>query len=104
MTNVKPEVPFIGDLPFPIGDYKSSRDDAWKILEHVCKLRSVPVAMVLSDRRTRPFALARHHVWAAISDSIPSMSSSRIARLFSRDHTTILYGIKQHKKRLENAP
>lgn len=77
------------------------RDAAWKILHNVCKLRGVDIAMVLSDRRNHDLTHARHHVWYDIWTEIPSMSTTRIGRLFSRDHSTVVTGIKKHRERLE---
>ena len=77
------------------------------ILADVASARGVPVAQILSHRRTRRIAEARQEAWSriyALRAGGPShtavYSLPQIGGWFDRDHTTVLHGIRAHKKRM----
>ncbi len=71
------------------------------VLERVSALHQVPVEALLGRRRTARVLAARRHAWAEIGKLIRpdgrTMSSVQIGRWFGVDHTTVLYGVRQHR-------
>lgn len=53
----------------------------------------IALDVLLSDRRDRPTAWARFHCYAHLYER--GMTASEIGRIFNRDHSTILHGIKR---------
>jgi len=54
----------------------------------------------LSPRVSRRYAMVRQGAYAALRDAKPNLSFPFIGRVFNRDHTTILYGIRAHRARM----
>lgn len=54
------------------------------------------IAMVKGPSRLPHLVRARRHVWAVVHAERPDLSVSTIARLFKRDHTTVLHGIRRY--------
>lgn len=71
-----------------------------EIADEVSRKHKVPVGDITSARRDRATSAARQELfWRCrheTSSTIPA-----IGRLFNRDHTTVLYGIEQHQKRVD---
>ena len=89
--------------PFMVEPFISQRDKASAIVDEVCAKRQLDRIEVLSDRRSSDVAQARHEIWHRIYSELPNYSLPMIGRLFNRDHTTILHGIRKHKKRVSGA-
>ena len=57
--------------------------------------------MLFEARRTAPVVAARRHAWAEIAKLIKPdgrpISSVQIGLWFGVDHTTVLYGVRQHR-------
>ena len=73
----------------------------WKqIAREVGKKHGVSLNELVSHRRSRPIVVARHEAfWRCRNET--SLSYPQIGRLFGgRDHTTVLWGIRQHEKRI----
>lgn len=75
-------------------------DEAWQILIEVCRRSTVTPHDVLSVNRSallvRPRNEIAHRLWTE-----RAFTKTRIARLLNRDHTTIIYAIRQHAALLE---
>lgn len=72
------------------------------ILEDVCRRRGVTTYEVCGRARTRGVSYARHELWWRIRNHPDRhYSFAEIAKLFRRDHTTVLQGIKAHQKRMK---
>jgi hypothetical protein len=71
------------------------------VLERVSALHRVPLQMLFEARRTAPVMAARRHAWAELVKLIKPdgrpISSVQIGRWFGVDHTTVLYGVRQHR-------
>lgn len=68
------------------------------IVAHVAKLTGVPQSDILSPKRDRPTARARQMVmWQAHKEG---HSLGQIGHVLRRDHTSVLFGIRQINKRL----
>jgi chromosomal replication initiation ATPase DnaA len=71
------------------------------VLSRISSLHEVPVEALLGRRRTARTLAARRHAWSEIRklikpDGLP-VSSVQIGRWFGVDHTTVLYGLRQHR-------
>jgi hypothetical protein len=64
---------------------------------------AIPVGEMTSARRTQPFAFARQ-VAMYLSRELTPYSLPHIGRMFRRDHTTILYGIKTIEAKIAADP
>jgi chromosomal replication initiation ATPase DnaA len=74
------------------------------IAAEVAAQRGVPLHDLCGRGRTRSVARARQEVWWRIRHHPERyLSLPEIARLFGRDHTTILAGIEAHSRRLAAA-
>ena len=71
------------------------------LLDRVCTLHQVPIEALFGARRTARIMAARRHAWAEIGKLIKPdgrpISSVQIGRWFAVDHTTVLYGVRQHR-------
>ena len=52
-----------------------------------------------SPRREKRFIYARHEAMYLVARDCSRLSYPRIGRMFDRDHTTIIFGIRAHAKR-----
>jgi chromosomal replication initiation ATPase DnaA len=66
----------------------------------VCRLRGVSPDDLCGNRRTKAVSYARHEVWASIH-ALPHRHYSyvEIGRIFGRDHSTVLAGVRAHHRR-----
>jgi chromosomal replication initiation ATPase DnaA len=66
-----------------------------RIVAMISRRHNIPVADILSPSRLASHVAARQEAMAAIYLRMPELSLPRIARVFSRDHTTVLHAIKK---------
>lgn len=75
----------------------------WKrITLELCVKYKVSFVALTSDRRELPLPSIRAEAWWRIRNET-TLSYTTIARLFRKDHTTVLYGVEQHEKRVGNS-
>ncbi len=71
------------------------------VVDRVSALHRIPVDWLFGMRRTAPIMAARRHAWAELGKLIKPdgrpISSVQIGRWFGVDHTTVLYGVRQHR-------
>ena len=71
------------------------------VLERVSALHQVPLKAMFGPRRTARTLAARRHAFSELSKLIKPdgrpVSSVQIGRWFGVDHTTVLYGVRQHR-------
>lgn len=60
--------------------------------------------LLRGPRRSRPLAYSRQYAFLLAYELCPHLSLVTIARAFNRDHTTILWGLKQARERLRRDP
>ncbi|GEM_PF-664500 len=65
-----------------------------KIICRVCEFYKIDVEDLFSKNRKKDVAFARHVCMYILKDR-NGLSLSRIARLFNRDHTSVLYGVNK---------
>lgn len=68
------------------------------IIEQVSNQTMIPVHDLLGKKRDHPTAHARQLCFYRIQREC-NYSLPRIGRLFGRDHTTVMHGIRQEEKR-----
>lgn len=73
---------------------------SWReILSQVAQKHAVPADWILSPRRSAKIATARQEVMYRLYRET-KFSLPAIGQRLDRDHTTVLWGIKQHEKRM----
>lgn len=74
------------------------------LVDDVSARRGVTRAELCGRRRSRAVAAARHELWWLIRQHPERCYSfPEIARLFGKDHTTVLHGITAHGRRQPSA-
>lgn len=71
--------------------------DLVDLLDRVCAGRGVTRAEVCGRGRTRTVASARHELWWHLR-STRAFSYEEIGRLFERNHSTVLHGVRAHQR------
>jgi chromosomal replication initiation ATPase DnaA len=75
--------------------------DLLELAREVCARRGVLLRDLCGDARSRSVSRARQELWWRIRHHPERhYSYSEIARLFDRDHTTVLAGIEAHRRRI----
>lgn len=73
--------------------------ELYDLAEHIAKKHACSIAEMLGPRRFEAFAHARQEFWSELYGT-GHWSLPRLAKLFGRDHTTILAGIHSHYVRV----
>jgi chromosomal replication initiation ATPase DnaA len=74
------------------------------LAEEVCKLRGVAMAALCGPTRSKALSRARQELWWRMKHHPErAYSYPEIGRIFRRDHTTILGGVKVHARRVSMA-
>ena len=72
------------------------------VLERIAALHRIPAEAIFAAPRTAPIMAARRHAWAELAKLIKPdgrpISSVQIGRWFGVDHTTVLRGMRQHRR------
>jgi len=76
-------------------------DAAWAalVMRQVASCYGLPLEKLQGAQRHRPLPEARHLAMLIIREST-CLSLPQIGRIFDRDHTTVLVGIRQARRRL----
>jgi chromosomal replication initiation ATPase DnaA len=78
--------------------------DLLELTRQVCARRGVALDDLCGRLRSHSVSRARQEVWWLLRHHPErNYSLGDIARLFRRDHSTILAGVRAHGRRLENA-
>jgi hypothetical protein len=76
---------------------------SWKrIAREVCFKHGITLMELLSRRKPKPIVAARHEFFYRCRKET-SMSLPQIGRRAGRDHSTVIHGIKQHERKMEEA-
>lgn len=91
--------------PKPVLKFKkppNMTDAAYRIALEVGLRYDVTLPQMMEDLRYRDIVQARwetwYRIWRELGHSYP-----RIARAFGKDHSTVLYGVRKHQKRMREA-
>lgn len=74
-----------------------------QIVEAVALRRGLTPAAIQAKGQTYVISHARQEVYYELRQLLPQPTLPMIARWFEADHTTVLWGVKAHTKRLEQA-
>lgn len=74
------------------------------IIEAVCDATGRTLNEILSPRRSRNLAWPRHVAMWLVRELRPDLSLPAIGRAFQRDHTSIMHGTAQVRRRREETP
>jgi chromosomal replication initiation ATPase DnaA len=74
-----------------------TKPDTEEIIQFVCKEMNVKYKDALSKDRSRILVLTRNMCYAILKTYVGSTVAS-IGRLFFRDHTTVLHGLRMHQQ------
>ena len=86
-------------IPTDVADLLRARD-LLALVDDVCKRRGVTLDEVCGRTRSQAVSHARQEVWWRLRHHPQrDYSYPEIARLFARDHTTIMAGIRAHVRR-----
>jgi chromosomal replication initiation ATPase DnaA len=77
-------------------------DPLHKIMAEVSEETGIPIMHLRGPRRNAPLAKARAYGWWRSREETGA-SLPQIARVWHRDHTTVIHGIRMHEKRLAEA-
>lgn len=87
-------------MQFRVASKPSPAKRAKDIVSNIAELHMVSVRELLGNDRARYVAHPRQDAYRLIKLET-GWSLPRIGQMFDRDHTTILYGIRQSEKRAE---
>jgi chromosomal replication initiation ATPase DnaA len=77
--------------------------DLLALVDDVCRRRGVPRLLILGRARTQSVSRARQEIWWLLRhDPERHYSLLEIARLFRRDHATIVAGLAAHARRSQS--
>lgn len=74
---------------------KTPREIRMAVIEEVAERHGVPLRHVLSRRRDRHIVAARHAAIRELRERFDGDSLPNIARLFNRDHTSIVHALRK---------
>lgn len=78
----------LGDLPSEI----------LEIGKRIAEKHQIPIIKLFGKRRDRMSAAARQEAYSEIY-KLGGYSTTAIGKIFHRDHSTVVYGIKTHRKK-----
>ncbi len=69
--------------------------DLVEVLDQVCRIHHVTRAEICGRSRSRTVSFARHDLWWRLRNHATlSFSYIELGRLFDRNHTTVLHGVR----------
>lgn len=99
-----PVLPLVSARPLEISRYSpqwpTRHSQVHAIIQECADKHGIRVQDLKGPRRSKGFIPARHEAMYRLSEEMPNLSLPQIGRILGgRDHSTVIYGIKQHKKR-----
>lgn len=87
------------------GAFKESQIDEYvrEVTHLVCNHNGITPEEALGVKRIHPFPETRQIIWWILSKTTV-LSKTKIAKYFSRDHSTVIYGLKTYKRRADVEP
>lgn len=73
------------------------RESVRKVVEAISEKTGIPPERIVSVTRNKAVVAARH--WAFYELQQAGFSLTQMGRMFQKDHTTVLHGIRKHMKR-----
>lgn len=83
----------------PVADnvvaFRTPKDEFRRIIGLVARMHGSSYRHVMSKTRFRPHPMARQACICAISQAYPNKTLPELGRIFGRDHTTVLWALRQ---------
>lgn len=76
---------------------------AYQIVSEVSQRHAVPIRCIMGPERDRRAVRARQEAMWAIRNLEAPWSYPAIGRFFGRDHTTVMWSVKAHNERIDDA-
>ena len=77
------------------------RDEVRRAISYIAVAHDVSVDDIMSQSRRRTVNRARHEAFALLRSA--NYSYQKIGRVFQRDHSTVLHGVRMHAERQRGA-
>lgn len=71
-----------------------------RIIAEIAEKHQVPVAAIMSGSRKRRYAWPRQEAYVAVREA-KGYSYPHIGRIFGRDHSTVISGVRKYQERVE---
>ena len=75
-------------------------DTLHRVAERIARDEGVRVSDILGPSRERQPTRARHRLWA-VTRASTDLSYPQLGRIFGRDHTTIMSGVRKYEAALQ---
>lgn len=82
-----------------MADAMTPRKAKMAVLTAVAIKHGLTLSEIMGKDRRHHVAHARQEAFWVLKQTYPEMSLPAIGRMFGKDHTTVLHGIRQHEKR-----
>lgn len=97
-------VPVVETIPEPEPEREEQLTAAQSIMRDVCRKHGLTMEELRGTTRRRDIVHARQECFYRMRTEVTALgrplSLPRIARLFGRDHSTIVHGIERHAQRM----
>lgn len=70
-----------------------------EVIEEVAQRHDIPVGLIYAQDRRKAISTVRHEAYYLVHRDF-GLSYPEVGRIFDRDHTTILHGVRKHEKRM----
>lgn len=77
------------------------REESLKIIKETANKYNLTSEQLIGHSRFKQLILARHEAFYLLQRK--GLSTPQIGRLMNRDHSTVIYGIREHMNRMERA-
>lgn len=84
------------EIPYVPGEAPTPAATSAEIIKEVCLKHGVKVTEIVSPIRSKHIIPARHEAMYRVREE-RHLSWAQLARLFNRDHTSVIHGWRKHK-------
>lgn len=77
------------------------KDRYRRIITNVAEAYGFTYQDIMGRSKTHELVVARHHCYDSLMRC--GLSYAAAGRLMDRDHTTVIYGVRQHRERMDRA-
>lgn len=91
----------ISGLRARLAFYDTPRGTVRDVISEMAEKHDVRAEEITGVLRTAHIVIARQEAMYEARQRLPHLTIGQIARVFRRDHTTVLHGVRAHKKRMQ---
>lgn len=92
--------PYVEPAPYDVCEYlPMGHQTARDIIAEVASRHGMLARDILGVHRSKPVVLARQEAMWRVHRDRPEISFPQLGRLFDRDHSTVIHGIRSHEER-----